>query len=443
VGESVRAELSRLLVRNVRDPELSWSTITTVEMSADLKHAKVYFVTTGSSSPERTRRSLEQAAPFLQRELGQILKLRYTPRLDFRYDDSFDQGSRIDELIERATTEDVARRGDDSVEQRLARLISDCEAILVATHANPDGDAVGSLIGLGAMLRQMGKRPVVYCPDGIPGTLAFLPGTADVVGEIDPGLEFELSIAVDTADENLLPAGFPEPERRGTLVVIDHHPRHGELGDLVIRRNSSAVGEMLYDLSRELVWPVDADVAQCLYASIVADTGSFRYDSTTPHTHRVAAELMELGAEPWRVATALYESYPVARQRLLAEVLATLEIDCDGRYAALVATPEMLARADATKADLDGMVNFGRAVSGVEISAMFRREPGGEIKVSFRSKGRIDVGALASSMGGGGHQNAAGCTLTDTDIEAAKVQIRTGAAELLARSERRDEPNEQ
>jgi phosphoesterase RecJ-like protein len=310
----------------------------------------------------------------------------------------------------------------------------------VATHANPDGDAVGSLLGLTRILQLMGKRALAYCPDGIPDTLRFLPGTDEVATAIGGEDRFDLTLIVDTAAANLLPEGFPEPERRGPLAVIDHHGQHGELGDVVIRRDSSAVGELLFDLTRELVWPVDARVALCLYASIVADTGSFRYSSTTPHTHEVAAELMALGAEPWPVATALYESYPLQRQRLLAEVLSTLELCCDGRYADLVATQEMLARAGATKADLDGMINFGRAIAGVEISAMFRREPEGEIKVSFRSKGRLDVASLASTMGGGGHVNAAGCTLEDIDIDTAKAKIRAAAAELLARDDRVDEP---
>jgi phosphoesterase RecJ-like protein len=443
VGEGVRAELSRLLSREVRDARLAWATITSVEMSPDLRNARVYFVDSGSGDQDRMGRSLERAAPFLQREIGQKLKLRFTPRLSFYPDESFDEASRVDELIERAAAEDAERRADDSPERRLARLVSDAGRILVATHANPDGDAVGSLLGLSRVLRLMGKEALAYCPDGIPGTLRFLPGADEVATAIDDRDRFELTIVVDTAAANLLPDGFPEAERRGKLVVIDHHAQHGDLGDLVIRRDSSAVGELLYDLAQELVWPIDEQVALCLYASIVADTGSFRYASTTHHTHEVAAALMSLGAEPWQVATALYESYPLRRQRLLAEVLSTLETCCDGRYADLVATQETLARAGATKADLDGMINFGRAIDGVEISAMFRREPGGEIKVSFRSKGRIDVGGLASTMGGGGHVNAAGCTLTDIDIDGAKAKIRAAVADLLARYDRGEEPRDE
>jgi len=443
VGESVRAELSRLLSREVRDARLAWVTVTAVEMSPDLRNARVYFVDSGSGDPERMLGALDHAAPFLQREIGQKLRLRFIPKLNFYADESFDKAGRVDELIAEAATEDTERRGDDSPERVLARLISDAERILVATHANPDGDAVGSLLGLSRILGLLGKDALPYCPDGIPDTLQFLPGVDDVAATIDAEDSFDLTVVVDTAAPNLLPAGFPDDDRRGTLAIIDHHTQHGDLGDVVIRRDCSAVGELLFDLAQELVWPVDDRVALCLYASIVADTGSFRYASTTSHTHEVVAELMALGAEPWQVATALYESYSLERQRLLAEVLTTLETGCGGRYADLVATQETLARVGATKADLDGMVNFGRAVSGVEVSAMFRREPGGEIKVSFRSKGRIDVGGLASTMGGGGHVNAAGCTLTDIGVDEAKAKIRAAVADLLARHDRGDGPQDE
>jgi phosphoesterase RecJ-like protein len=442
VGESVRAELSNLLSREARDQRLSWTTITAVEMSPDLRNARVYFIDSGSGDQDRVRRGLERVAPFLQRELGRKLRLRFTPRLTFYLDESFDEAGRVDELIAETADEDAKRRGD-TPEQRLARLVADAGRILVATHANPDGDAVGSLLGLGLILELMGKEALMFCPDGIPETLRFLPGAHDVAATLDPADRFDATVVVDTAAANLLPAGFPDDERRGTLAVIDHHAQHGELGDLVIRRDASAVGEMLFDLAQELVWPVDDRVALCLYASIVADTGSFRYSSTTPHTHEVAAELTALGADPWQVATALYESYPLRRQQLLSEVLGTLETCCDGRYADLKATPEMLERAGAIKADLDGMVNYGRAVAGVEISAMFRREPDGDIKVSFRSKGRLDVGELASTMGGGGHVNAAGCTLTGMDIDEARAKIRAAVVDLIAQHDRGEDPREE
>lgn len=431
VGENVRARLSILLTRQAHDPDLAWATITDVEMSPDLKNAHVYFVATGQSDSTRLSQALARAASFLRREIGSSLELKHTPQLLFKHDDSFDKASRIDEILAQTRSERELDETEDTPERSLARLVSENDRILLCAHANPDGDAIGSLLGLSRVLELQGKNPAAYCPDGIPGTLAFLPGASEVVGDLGDE-RFELTILMDTASENLLPAGFPDESRRGTLIVIDHHMTHGDLGDVIIRRDVAAVGQLLFDLTRELVWPVDREAAQCFYTSIVADTGSFRYTSTTPATHRAAADLIALGADPWDSATALYESFPLQRQKLLGLVAETLKVSENGRYAELHCTPEMLERCGATKADLDGMVNMGRSVRGVEIAAMHRLEPAGHVKVSFRSKGSVDVSGLASRFGGGGHRNAAGATIGGKTLDEAREMVRAAAAEHLA-----------
>lgn len=433
VAESIRVELAQILIKSGSDESLSWVTITGVEPTPDLKYAKVFFFATGQKDQDAARRSLEMKAPILQRDLARRVKMRNTPRLSFHIDTSFDTAQRIDELLGEAGQEKARKEETTTPEQRLAQMVAESESILVACHRNPDGDAIGSLLGMSGFLRLMGKQHVAFCPDGVPPILSFLAGVEDVVSELDDEDSFDLTIVVDTADEALLPDGFPEEERRGTLVVIDHHQHHGEVGDLVIRRDVAAVGQMLYELSKELVWPMDEKIAESLYASIVADTGSFRYSSTTPETHRVAAELIEHGARPWVVATALYESFSINRQRLLADVLRTLELSSNGRFAHMFATPKMLEDTGTSPADLDGMVNLGRAVDTVEISALFRVESSGEIKVSFRSKGRMGVADLARKFGGGGHRNAAGCTIdAGTTLEEARRRVSEEAKILFA-----------
>jgi len=432
VAQNVRSELSRLLARDLSDPDLAWATITGVEMSPDLRHAAVYYVATGGDDA-RVGAGLDRAASFLRREVGRALKLRYTPALAFHHDDSFDTGSKIDEILASTKKETMEQRASETPERILARLVAESDRILLCVHNNPDGDAVGSLLGLARVLRLQGKAPVAYCPDGVPRTLLFLPGAGDVSASLDGEEPFDLTILMDTADDNLLPVGFPEAARRGVLFVVDHHMTHGDLGDHVIRRDVSAVGELLFDLARELVWPMDREAAQCFYTSIVADTGSFRYTSTTPRTHMAAAELISMGADPWDAATALFESFPLQRQRLLAAVVGTLAVSGDGRYAQLHCTPEMLRECGATKADLDGMVNLGRAVQGVEIAAMFRVEPEGHVKVSFRSKGNVDVSSLAARFGGGGHRNASGASVYGKTLDEVRSMVNEAAGELLAR----------
>ncbi|MDD5308372.1 MAG: 30S ribosome-binding factor RbfA, partial [Deltaproteobacteria bacterium] len=432
VAERIKEELARLLLREVGDPQLAWTTITGVEVSPDLRHARIFFVPRGEGNAAAMLRALDRAAPFLQRELGRSLRLRNTPRLSFKHDESFDAGARMDALISEVAEEKERQKSATTIAAAVAGAVNEAGNILVATHRNPDGDAIGSLLGMGAMLGLLGKRHCEYCPDGVPHVLKWLPGAADVTPSLAPEARFDVTILVDTADENMLPDGFPGPERRGILIAIDHHKQHGKLGDLVLRGEAAAVGEMLFELAREVGWPVDARVAECLYASIVSDTGSFRYSNTSPRTHRAAADLIAQGARPWRVATALYESYPLARQRLLSEVLRTLSLWSGGRYADMFVTPDTLASCGAVKADLDGVVNMGRAVEGVEISVLLRLEPNGDVKASFRSKGRIDVSEIAARFGGGGHRNAAACTLKGTNLEAARATVRAAALESLS-----------
>lgn len=439
VSESIRNEISRLLVRSIDDPRLAWVTITGVEISPDLRNARAFYVVTaGGGDPENVHSSLKKAASFMQGTVGRNLKLKYAPRINFIYDKSFDDAERIDRLIDEVE-HDRQGSATQRPEEQLADLLSEASRILVFTHRNPDGDAVGSLLGFSRMLRLMGKSVTTYCPDGIPRVLAFLGEGEEVQDDLDQEVSFNLTVCLDTADEKLFPSGLPDRERMGTLVVLDHHAVHGSVGDIVIRREISSVGELLFFLHKELVWPMDGKVAECLYTSIVADTGSFRYSNTTPETHRAAAALLAAGARSWIVATALFESYPVARQRLLAAVLQTLELSGGDRYASLYCTQKMLAETGAGKEDLDNVINFARAIDTVEVAAMFREEPSGDVKLSFRSKGSFDVAQLASRFGGGGHKNAAGGAVKQATIAAAKKQVGDAVLETLAQRASSDE----
>lgn len=431
VGEAICEALSGLLVKSVADPRLKWVTVTGAEMSPDLKNARVYYVITGGmQSEEEVSQGLKKAAPFLQSEIARKVQLRYTPKLSFRYDKSFDTAAHIDELIGEVEVERSARP-ETTPEEKLAALISESENILVIAHRNPDGDAVGSLLGFSRMLRLMGKNPTVYCPDKIPNVLLFLNDLDKVQNHLDEEASFDLTVSLDTADEKLLPSNLPPRERMGVLAVIDHHASHGDMGDVVIRREASAVGEILLDLQKQLVWPIDAEVAECLYTSIVSDTGSFRHANTTPAAHRAAAELISLGARSWQVASALFESFPIYRQRLLARVLGTLEVSEDGLYATLFCTADMLRQTGASKEDLDSVIDFARSVDTVRVAAMFREEQNGDTKVSLRSKEDYDAASICSQFGGGGHKNAAGCTLKSTSLEDAIVALRAPVRALL------------
>jgi phosphoesterase RecJ-like protein len=311
-----------------------------------------------------------------------------------------------------------------------AAAIDGAERILIATHRNPDGDAIGSLLGMFHLIDGIGKIAVPFCPDGVPKKLQFLPGAARVVDKVD-GERFDATILLDTPSPGLILAGFPLPRHRGVFVIIDHHMRYDVMGDVVLRMKASAVGEILYRLAASSKWEVSRDAAECLYTAIVSDTASFRYESATPASHRVAADLLAKGVDSWRVATHLFESFSLSRQKLLAEVLATLKVSLEGRFASLYCTREMIQEAGASNGDLDGMVNNARAIDGVDLAAFLRETPEGMIRVSIRSKGEVDASQIAARLGGGGHVNAGGAYLKDLSLDDAVRLVETETAAVL------------
>jgi bifunctional oligoribonuclease and PAP phosphatase NrnA len=313
---------------------------------------------------------------------------------------------------------------------RVADAILNAYHILVAAHRNPDGDALGSLLGLYHILGAIGKTPTAFCPDEIPDTFRFLPGCSDIKKTI--GSErFDATVLLDTPESALLPEGFPEPSRRGIFVVIDHHMKAETMGDAVLRVPASAVGEILERLASFKGWPVNRRAAVCLYTAIVADTSSFKYESATPASHRTAATLIAAGASPVEVSTHLFETCSLRRRRLLAGVLSTLTVCLDGALAMMHCTLEMLRSTGAEPADTGGLINFARAIDGVVLAVFLREQPDGAVRVSIRSKGKVNAAELAERLGGGGHVNAGGCTLSDVTLASVAARIEAEAEPVL------------
>ena len=314
--------------------------------------------------------------------------------------------------------------------EQAREAINGARRILIASHRNPDGDAVGSMLGLMHVLGGIGKSAVTFCPDGIPKKLWYLPG-ADITRSSVAGERFDATILVDTPDSGLFPAGLPDSDTRGVFIVIDHHKYFEPMGDVVLRTGASAVGEIIYDLAQASGWPIGPEAAKCLYTAVVSDTASFKYESATPSSHRVAADLIEKGVNPWEVATHLFESFTISRQKLLAEVLATLKVGLGGKYASLHCTRKMMDDAGASNGDLDGMVNNARAIEGVALAAFLRETQDGTIRVSLRSKGNVDASQVAARLGGGGHINAGGAYLKDITLIEAVQRVEEEAASVL------------
>lgn len=313
-------------------------------------------------------------------------------------------------------------------------LVRSGSRFLVTCHLRPDADALGSALGWAAILRAAGKQASVYTADTPPRMLEFLPGVDAILHELPRGrAPFDATFVMDAAAGALVPK-LPR-EICGPVVMVDHHAAHDDFGDYVLREpDACATGVLVLRVMRDLgIREVPKDAAKPLYAAIVADTGGFRYTGTTAETLRLGAELIEAGADPWETAYNLFEGWEPERMKLLGAVLEGMEISDDGRIALLTVTRRMLEAIGADDEMVEGMVNYGRMLRGVEISALVWELPsenGPMTKISLRSAGRADVARIAKALRGGGHLAAAGANIP-VPLDVAREQVLALAREAL------------
>ncbi|MEE9542526.1 MAG: bifunctional oligoribonuclease/PAP phosphatase NrnA [Thermodesulfobacteriota bacterium] len=319
------------------------------------------------------------------------------------------------------------------------KVLKEGKRFIVISHLNPEGDAIGSLLGLVLALRAEGKEAVAYLEDDLPDMFGFLPGSDTIVHSLDGEVAFDATFAVDCGQKERLGKGFNAFSGCGTLVNIDHHVTNDSFGEInVIDGSASSAGEMVYDFIKAADIDIDKRIATNLYVAIHTDTGSFRYSSSTSGAFMKAGDLVACGADPWEVSTHVYENLPFKRFILLGRVLSTMKlVEHDGvKVAMLLVTDEMLKETGATRELSDGFVNYARSVEGVEVGMLFKESDtnGDPYKVSFRSKGKVDVAAIAARFKGGGHKNAAGCTIDGT-LEEIKARVFEALKEQIALTE--------
>jgi phosphoesterase RecJ-like protein len=313
--------------------------------------------------------------------------------------------------------------------QTILQLIENNQRFLVAAHEGPDGDAMGSTLALANFLTELGKDVVAYNGDGMPKAYTFLPGCKTIQSDLTGQEPFDVGFVLDAGE--LKRAGSHLRDCCTTLVNIDHHPHSEDFGEVYyLDTQAAATAVLLHRIMLAGNFSVSMPVATCLYAAILADTGSFRYSNSNAEAFRIAGELVAQGVDTWEVASALYETQPEKRLQLLAQALATLTVSACGRYASVATTLEMMQATDAGPEHTDGFVNYPRSVDGVEVAIYFRQLDGDQFKAGFRSKGRIDVGGLARELNGGGHHNAAGATISGS-LDQVQTQVFARLDELL------------
>lgn len=316
-------------------------------------------------------------------------------------------------------------RAPDSVIPQIIAALRQSATICVVGHVRPDGDCVGSQLGLGMALRDAGKRVTVWNEDAMPRKLAFLDPDG-LLQKPRVGQEFECVVATDAASfERIGEAGRCVSARK-LLINIDHHESNTRYGDLNwVVPDVPSTGELVLDLLKQAGWPVTAPIADCLFTAISTDTGSFGYPTTTPATFRAAAELVELGADLGRVRLNVYDSHPMSRFRLLRHVYRQSRLTHADRIAYFWLKPGDYGRAGAEREESEGLIDHIRSIEPVVVACVFEDAGPGLVRISLRSKSEaVDVNLVAQQFGGGGHRAAAGARVSGTRLAVQRRVLR-------------------
>lgn len=316
--------------------------------------------------------------------------------------------------------------------QQIINILREHEKFVLIAHVLPDGDSIGSLLALGEALCNAGKEVQLFSPGAVPRKYTFLRGSEKIKVE---GMELPpaaVVIALDSSDPDRL-GNFTEQARQARhLVNIDHHVTNARYGTLnLIDAEAAATGEIIYSLLDELGAAVTESIAEALYVAIATDTGSFKYDNTTPVTHRIAASLLEKNVNPGVLSQRIFDERPLSYYLLLKEALSTLEVHAENRIALISINKEMLQRSGTSVEDIDGLINYTRDIEGIELGILIYVENAEEIKVGFRSK-TADVSLLAKKLNGGGHPKAAGCRVHGS-YQSVKEKVLLEAKNLLGK----------
>jgi len=305
--------------------------------------------------------------------------------------------------------------------QKITEVIRSNSSFLLTSHEGPDGDAVGSTLALASFLRKIGKDVTVHFRDSIPDLYVFLPGCDSILPHI-PERSFDVAFVLDIGELRRAGNEFCNFKQINTLINLDHHLSCENFGTHnLIDSTAAATGVLVYRIADAFGYEFDLETAICLYVAIITDTGSFRYSNANREAFTIAGAMIELGVNAWDVAEQLYENQPQKRLELLGLCLPTLEVIKNGLAASVTVTLDMYIATKAGSELTDGFVNYPRSIRGVEVAIFFRQLEERKFKIGFRSKGKVNVAAFSAAMGGGGHHNAAGCTLDGTLDEVKAV----------------------
>lgn len=306
-----------------------------------------------------------------------------------------------------------------------AALLKEFDNYLILTHRNPDGDTLGSAFALKRALATMGKRSMVRCIDDIHPKFSYLWAELD-----NTDMEFDKIIAVDVADKKLLGEEFERKYGDQVWLCIDHHMSNREYAENLLLEDRAAAAVVLYEVICELGVEITPEIANCIYTGLATDTGCFMFSNTTPTVHRIAAEVMEKGADYTLINRLMFETKTLSYLRLEQMAVSSIESHFDGRCAIMTITRKMFKESGSSSSECDGIAALPRKIEGVQVGVTIRERHNGSYKVSMRTVEPYDAAKICAAFGGGGHNRAAGCEFDCSLSEVKEKLLETIKAEL-------------
>lgn len=292
--------------------------------------------------------------------------------------------------------------------------------VLVVSHTNPDGDAIGALLATGLALKALHKNVRMYNQSPIPAVYRFLPSVHSISQTIEPIEEYDAAVVLDCGSIERVGALAQQIRKASMLINIDHHITNTRFGHLrLIDPKACATVEIVHRIIKKLDVKIDCPMAAAIYTGILTDTGSFRFSSTNQQAFKVCTEMIEYGANPFEIAQYVYGHYSLGRIKLLNLALDSLEISPNGKMSIMSLTQDMMDMTNTQEQDIDGIINYARRIEDVKVAALIHEVAGNgrqrrQYHVSLRSDGDINVALIAAQFGGGGHANAAGFSVEAT-----------------------------
>ncbi|HOC68332.1 MAG: Bifunctional oligoribonuclease and PAP phosphatase NrnA [Candidatus Hydrogenedentes bacterium ADurb.Bin101] len=433
VGALIKEEIAKLITKGLKDPRIGFVSIMDVRMSSDLRYANVYVSLFGSEAERKSSLvGLQHSAGWIRHEVGRYLHMRTLPEIRFFPDDTLDKVYHLEEVFEEIHAEQHQQPMLALTPTEAVDALKGAGRCFIASHENPDGDAIGSMLALRLLLQRLGVAEITCAlQDEVPGMYKELPGAPAIVNGGANIPEYDLAVLVDCGRLARLGeiADLVLPGRR--LLIFDHHAEPGEAGASgIVDARYAATGEVIAELFHAAQLPFTLDAAACLYAAIASDTGCFRFSNTTALSHRLAAECIEAGINVGLLNQRFFNDMRAAKFEMMRRALARVETHFDGAVALSWLNEEDLRTVNGSPEDAENLINLWQAVEGVRVAALLKAFEPGVTRVSLRSDISFDSALFLRDFGGGGHARAAGATL-----EMPLDQARETLLAALARQE--------